>query len=739
MSSYRRVGSGLTWSQNMEGNLNKARTSLLISPKGSPTFGEHKQVGVLYRTISEGADRRLAQRPNLKKSRPIFSGTKGGSPLHSRNFSENSLPSKSVRHTKSSEVRSASAMEYGYGGKSIDSVLVERSNGYGNGYSPVSTRSPSSPLTVLKEEGGSPSTNITSPDGSRAHGLGISNHKSHTRNTSNDSGIGLTRSQSQISTRELRDQMNGLRNKIADLGKAQQADKVRRSSLQNIQATSPVIAAEEWYAGAAEYKEGESPLSTNAGMGWRYQNEQESISSTSPISPRSLKSPHPPESPRSPISPRSPSFAEEGGREDHQEGLIPATHVGQDLHSYSNSPNPPPTSKPADGDQDDQDTYIQESHYEDAFDGRSDEVEDTIATSEEEQIFLNEVLEESLQDAEPEIPPIPDIVQSIRPERHEDRADAFDYENFFLHSALGNYSQNGFHRRNISQATVDSRKSYESNESVETTRGPQAEGDGATYEEEAEEDNDVRDRTGDGTFLEDEPPNHAPPPRPPFLQHFRTHSIDSVSSAASFATATEGGNDSGDSDTVPSEILLWGENSLPNTMVGAWPSPPAIMPRSQSSLRNGHTSPLGETNVMQAEELMLRPAGGGALPTPPTSSPLQQDELPPEGEEEEEEDGSEYSEEGIPPHPQQRQPPPNTEILISALITLANPHFKSPGPFDDVDKDLVVNVLRSVGAVCEGINSNGYLKGEVYETKVLRRRLDTARRILSGEIEVEDE
>jgi hypothetical protein len=42
-------------------------------------------------------------------------------------------------------------------------------------------------------------------------------------------------------------------------------------------------------------------------------------------------------------------------------------------------------------------------------------------------------------------------------ERHEDRADAFDYENFFLHSAMGTYSR-------------DRRDSFSSDSSVETTR-----------------------------------------------------------------------------------------------------------------------------------------------------------------------------------------------------------------------------------------------------------------------------
>lgn len=49
---------------------------------------------------------------------------------------------------------------------------------------------------------------------------------------------------------------------------------------------------------------------------------------------------------------------------------------------------------------------------------------------------------------------------------HEDREDAFDYEHFFLHSAMGTISQR------MAMARRDSNASYTSESSVETTRGP---------------------------------------------------------------------------------------------------------------------------------------------------------------------------------------------------------------------------------------------------------------------------
>ena len=82
---------------------------------------------------------------------------------------------------------------------------------------------------------------------------------------------------------------------------------------------------------------------------------------------------------------------------------------------------------------------------------------------------------------------------------HEDREDAFDYENFFLHSAMGTLSRQGQERRG-------SWGSYDSESSVETTRGP-------TDPTDLTDLRDVRER------------------RP---------SVDTISTVNTFATAMEG-------------------------------------------------------------------------------------------------------------------------------------------------------------------------------------------------------
>jgi hypothetical protein len=114
--------------------------------------------------------------------------------------------------------------------------------------------------------------------------------------------------------------------------------------------------------------------------------------------------------------------------------------------------------------------------YEDAEEGYYDGEIDREA--------LDEILREPLDsDLESQL----DYPQNGEGVPHEEREDAFDYEHFILHSALGNYS------RQLRRASSASR------ESAETTR-----------------------------------PAHRP------VQHSRTNSNMSDSTVATFATATEG-------------------------------------------------------------------------------------------------------------------------------------------------------------------------------------------------------
>jgi hypothetical protein len=124
-------------------------------------------------------------------------------------------------------------------------------------------------------------------------------------------------------------------------------------------------------------------------------------------------------------------------------------------------------------------------------------------------------------------------------ERHEDREDAFDYENFFLHSAMGTYSRD------------QRRDSFSSESSVETTRAVSPLRTPVAPEAESEEIYDAQDS-------------------PLQAIHERNMSSDSVSSMASFQTATEGDQyddenlDFEELDAVAQQVL---NSSFPPTTI----------------------------------------------------------------------------------------------------------------------------------------------------------------------------
>jgi hypothetical protein len=719
----------------MEDNLTRARSSILISPRASPIMGEHQPAGGLYRSISLGGDRKLSQAGHLRRSKPLYPVIKKVTSGHSRVLSETSVPSSSVRLSRAPEIRSASALDYSTG-HSIGSMLLGGSpTAYSQGLSPASasSRSFSTPLKALEEEDAShssSSTNKTSPEASMPRGLGITTNPGFIDdNTGLEGGnplvneTSLGRSLSQASTRSgtLRDQMMGLKSKVIDLKARAQADSLRRRSLQNVRAPSPYDqAAEQWYAGAVEYKAGESPLSTNAGLGWSGQQAQNPGFGT-PTSPRDDSATLGRELNGTPVTTAAPTRTDVNTPTLHQDfGKIQPGRDGE------GSPGQP-------------------SHYEDAFEESSSDPEDAVAASEEEQIYLNEALEESLQEAEPGLSSLSEDVVDLNgePERHEDRVDAFDYENMFLHSALGNYSQPAFHRRNSSSNSEDSETS---NVSVETAR--------ATAAEELEEDEEYAQASID----EERPrrPNHGrleqehyetlsnedlptpTAPRAPWI-HSRSNSLDSVSSAATFATATEGGgNSESGSDTIPKEILNWGNPLSILNSVGGFPTPPSssTILGIQSRVARKGGSPLVTSITQSGPETISQSRSrgfGGELPTPPEISPK--------------EIKHQYhmtSQQKAP----QVQRAADTEILMASLITLADPNFRprstdSPNGaptnmFTNVDKDLVLALLRSVGAVCSNILTSDQ-RGEAYESRIWRRRLDAARRVLIGEFEVEED
>jgi hypothetical protein len=670
---------------HMEGNLTKARTSVYISPRSSPTSEQHQPAGGLYRSISLAGDRKGFTR----KSKPLYPLIKTVSAGHLRVLSETSVPSGSSRLSHVPEIRSASALEYR--GKA-DALYGNPTRQHKNGHSPSSSPSYNSPLRALQEEDGSPSTAKTSLESPRGLGITASDSKEslgHTRRPSCGSPGAVQRSTSSASTRstrELREQMSDLKSKITDLKSKTQADKSRRISQQSVRTPSPFTnAAEQWYAGAPEYNEPGSPINANGGIGWSPTRETSALYvSRSPKQDSAFGD-------GEVDTPQASTFPNEAARSDvntpHLHRMMPEQNT-MDM---------------------DETLQAQESQYEDVQGDSFEEDGDPIAASEEEQIYLNEALEESLQDAEPEVPPIPGELLDANGEfeRHEDRLDAFDYENMFLHSALGNYN-GGVRSRSNSDSSVETRRA--ANMTPPAERDEESEGS-STPEDEAEVSEPETKRAVSRINEEDEPPTPRallPPQAPWAAKSARSNSMDSISTMATFATATEG-NGSENGDCVE-DIMNWGNQ---NQQQRSPSSNYAVFPSSSHAFSSNPTVRTSPTNAAGKVH-----SSAPLAQLSPSAKSLQS--------------------------PRQHQPA-NTEILMASLITLADPSFRMPSPllgqssaFSHIDKELVIALLRAVGATCSGILSNER-EGEHYEAKLARRRLDAARGVLEGTLGFEEE
>lgn len=258
---------------------------------------------------------------------------------------------------------------------------------------------------------------------------------------------------------------------------------------------------------------------------------------------------------------------------------------------------------------------------------------------------------------------------------HEDREDAFDYEHFFLHSAMGTINQHRLSRRSSSGSRY-------SDESVETTRAPPA-----------TEKHDSLDATA---------ALHA---------HLRSDSVCTISTVETFATAAEGEGE-GESpvdqrDAFAVRPITQGRNgSIPSRSsthqhsysTSHIPTQPASLhqPVSTPSIdaRNTHNHnqrsfPLVTKSRSADSTRDASPVATHLLhPPSPSLSP---------------------SSDPLPLHSRQSSP-------VSMLPRQ--------------DRLLVERLVASVGKCVLGLQEAG---PAAYESRVWRRRLDAARRVLEGD------
>jgi hypothetical protein len=423
--------------------------------------------------------------------------------------------------------------------------------------------------------------------------------------------------------------MKGLHIKISSLKVKTQEDNLRRRSLQSLRTPSPLTAADHWYANALELRDGQSSRGSNP----RRDGSSEYARDTS----------------------NGPAAK---GRHDSDENI-----AGKSSKSARNWQGNEPAGY-------DDSQSVTESMYEDAEEGGYDEEIDREA--------LDEILREPLdEDLESDTEAFPDMIsQDATP--HEMREDAFDYEHFILHSALGNYTQQ---LRRVSNS---------SNGSVETTR--------PTYT----------------------------------ARHSRTNSAMSDSTVATFATATEGRPD--DEDDIDS-VMYWDRRFNHGS------SPPFLSPGQPANpwteLRHGHTHShsRSHSNSHAHHAHSHHP------------SPIQEVEVE-EGDRSEtprglrDENGPTAEAKASPQKPTGRSSSATAgsatpTSLVSSLVSTVRAASSTPSVgINEDDTQMLEALFSSLGSVCTDLQAiTSSQDPDVKVARVLRRRLDAARRVLEGELD----
>ncbi|KAI9893524.1 MAG: hypothetical protein M1814_006320 [Vezdaea aestivalis] len=440
---------------NMEGNLHRARNSLIISSSplmaasadNSPPISQPS-----YSTI-HGAERRLHPPLGISpaKHRQVkmksYVANNGG---HSRVFSETSIPStlNTASRPDGQNPRSISAFENENSAKGRTNCLSPAAVAVLKG---IRREESEEALRKRALQGESASPTEPSPTFERHLARVDEENHSLARQLSTSASLynmaptgpaeqanGLSRSKSTAQMRDLRVQMNDLKGKISTLQQKAREEGLKRRSLQSLRTPSPFTAAEQWYTTAVEYKQ--EPTKSNLGL--------------KGVEPDTLVGQAPPR-------PHAPERHDSALKEDskYAESMAPSYYHDADEEIHTEFSD------------DSHEDLIQSYKIDE---GRPENVQKPLVAAQDD-----------------------DNTSLPAGERHEDREDAFDYQNFFLHSGMGNYSQTDL-------AKHRTRDSCSSNDSTATTRAI---------------DNN---------------------PRLSSHHHQRNISSDSVSTVASFATATEG-------------------------------------------------------------------------------------------------------------------------------------------------------------------------------------------------------
>ncbi|KAJ5047523.1 uncharacterized protein L3040_003346 [Drepanopeziza brunnea f. sp. 'multigermtubi'] len=442
---------------NMEGNLTRARSTLYVTRSGSGS-SIHSSSPLSRSTPSPQNDKLATP----SKQRPSPTSAQAVSLGHARRGSENStLSSQRIALFRIPiPVRSASAAAQLAGRSDLNRRSPQPSSGTQTIREDTGTPSHSGYASSLSKS--SPTHATLEPLNEHEDRVDFDADRESIRSSvdtyvgSNGEHRGLTRTASSAQMRELKDQMSDLKGRLSALRDRARDDTMKRRSMQSLRIPSPFTAAEQWYASSKNYGD---PLGADAGVAsppWKGSETGDAEAKHDFVidgTPRDM----PDDSTASDITSIYEDVNEHQSTyepEQNRDLGSPETMVG----SYAN------------GD-------------EDLDRGIGDDGNGEMLDHEEEDEYESDA--SLYQDSQ------------STPLSHEDREDAFDYEHFFLHSALGT----------ISQQRMERRGSFNSEDSVETVQAV---------------------------------PISASPARKTLGTHFRTESSDSVSTSASFITATEG-------------------------------------------------------------------------------------------------------------------------------------------------------------------------------------------------------
>ncbi|KAL8905976.1 MAG: hypothetical protein Q9207_002307 [Kuettlingeria erythrocarpa] len=639
----------------MESNLNRARHTINRPSSSMSSF--------LTSNSDPPSMYTLPQNPSPSPSKHRHHNSPPANPKgHSRVFSETSIPSSmqtlppngensveamhstSVMDALNREEPASTGVKQGSESRDWFWTGLTRNTSHGpkhNNYG----------LQPLNEDGPPPST-FSSPERQESPPIAEIDNGPNVPDREGTATTGLERSKSTNQMRDIRDQMQDLKGKISSLKQRAREDSLRRRSLQSLRTPSPFTAAEQWYTGTSTLKD-QSRSRPREGSPPNIQPaiEEEDESKQYPVQePENLV------------------------EEDY--GLIVngSNHASEDFHGRLAFANGSVARENGDSPWTVIDAGVTDEKLEVSDQTR---LEEPIVSDQQ---HGEEVDIEAEGERYPESPALP------IGGRHEDRPDAFDYEHLFLHSKMGTLGREGKSRSS----------SHSSMYSVETTKPSNVTTEAS---EVGSDDNVSLDETEEEAEMEAE--TDAGLSDPHRNSHERKGSMESVSTVATFATATEGAssNEEGQED----------EWVFRRPMAGSWE--PEYPNQPQVTLGQDKTTHAGRQETRHSpprrSPSVHRNRNGSA---DSAASPIQR------------QTDAKISEAATP------------ELLAFLSSKLPSKEGALPRliELNDSDRELAERLVRSVAQVCSQLQAFS-MEGNKYGGRPWRRRLDSARRLLDGE------